>query len=106
MSDLKCKNCGKDNHPAYDKKYGGYCLDCWNADADEKDAKIAELKEEVRRLRGGVEELVQAATVAANTIKALTSHRRDDSSTEYVPGPAPKSIMDAIRKWNEIANAK
>lgn len=40
---LKCKACRQDNHTYYDKRYGGYCLDCANAGAPEKDEEIARL---------------------------------------------------------------
>jgi len=38
-----CKGCKADNHPAYDKRYGGYCLDCHNAGVPELDDQIREL---------------------------------------------------------------
>lgn len=43
---VKCKACGRDNHPLWDRKYDGHCLDCANAGAmeweDEKAALLAE----------------------------------------------------------------
>jgi len=41
-----CKGCKADNHPAYDKRYGGYCLDCHNAGVPERDDQTSELTEQ------------------------------------------------------------
>ena len=54
---LTCRNCKRDNHPSYDKKYGGYCLDCFNAKVPEKDDQIAELYTEILGLREKVDSL-------------------------------------------------
>lgn len=38
-----CKGCGQKNHPYYDKRYHGYCLDCSNCGVPDRDDKIAEM---------------------------------------------------------------
>lgn len=43
-----CKNCKRDTHPHFIKRYHGYCLECDNAGAPEKDERIAELETGIR----------------------------------------------------------
>ena len=44
MNEGPCKNCKRTTHPAYLRKYGGYCLDCSNAGIQDKDEEIIELR--------------------------------------------------------------
>jgi hypothetical protein len=48
---LKCKGCSRANHPHYNRKYHGYCLDCANAGVPDLRDRIEELEAEVASLR-------------------------------------------------------
>lgn len=53
----RCKACGGECHPYFAKKYHGYCLECSNAGAPEKDELIDELRKENHRLRERLAEM-------------------------------------------------
>lgn len=55
-----CKNCGRPNF--YGTKYGGYCLDCWNARAPEHEDEIAVLRARVASLEKAREDICNSAT--------------------------------------------
>ena len=50
---IVCKNCLTAVHPAYVKRYDGYCLDCSNAGVPDKDEEIEGLKRIIAELRKG-----------------------------------------------------
>ena len=45
-----CKNCRRDTDFRFLRKYGGYCLDCSNAGAPEKDDEILALRMALRSI--------------------------------------------------------
>ena len=49
MSEPICKNCKQANSPYYHERYHGYCLECFNARAEEKDAEIRVLRAALKR---------------------------------------------------------
>lgn len=50
MSEPPCKGCKRKTHPAYVKRYGGYCLECSNAGVPERDDEIARLRAVIHEL--------------------------------------------------------
>ena len=45
-----CRNCKKENHPSYDRRYGGYCLDCFNARVPDLQDRIEQLEDRIQQL--------------------------------------------------------
>lgn len=97
---LVCKNCLRSNHPHYDKKYGGYCLECSNAGVPELAARAAALEAvfEIRRTRGWYTRPI--VTVVDGKVVGWSLHGDMNSVPAYLrTGPEELALVVNADAW-------
>jgi len=83
---VNCKNCNIDLDPYYQKKYDGYCLDCINAGADEKDEQTSRMERQL----AAAERLYQSLREYAQSMDSPSYPILEDLLTDYANAKGEK----------------